>query len=153
VKFIAPASVVADPAAAAAAAVKAFEKLVDSETDLIYRQTIGDRGPEYNAAAAAAESFKAAGYPDADVPDDVSSWAKPTGKSPRWAADDILTTAAKWTAAQRQIRAARLAAKELARAGLADQDPADKLAEAGRQWGAFVAAISAALGIEVRPAA
>lgn len=122
--------------------VAAFVLKVDVDVDRIYAQAIGNRTTEYTLAEADAQAYKDAGY-TGDVQASVQAWATAKGTTATWAADDILTTATNWRAAQASIRAARLLRKEQARVA-AD---ADALAVIEATWAGFVAAIRAALGL------
>lgn len=87
---------------------------VDAAADAVYL-AIGGPTPgrlaEYQQANTDANAFKAAGYAGA-VPDTVSCWAQANaGWTNQQAADDIIATAAKWTAALQAIRSARLLGK------------------------------------------
>lgn len=120
---------------------------IDVDADAIRRAVIGERATEYQAAYDDASAYKAAGYAGT-VPPSVQSWvdAKKAGGTvwtTKQAADDILTTAAQWTAAQQSIRANRLKAKEQAKVA-AD---ANALAAVMTGWAQFVAGIRAQLGV------
>jgi hypothetical protein len=66
---------------------------------------------EYVQAETEAQAYATAGYPDADVPPAVQSWADAAGMTPQAAADDILATAQQWRGLLDQIRAIRLLGK------------------------------------------
>ena len=136
----------ADPIAHAAkvqaaldAARAALIRQIDAEADAITRAKQGDRALEYLLAEEEAQAYKDAGY-TGTVPDSVTSWATPNGKSAQWAADDILATAVAWRAAQSSIRAARLACKISA-------STATNLEPIVAQWAGFVLAIKTTLQI------
>jgi hypothetical protein len=115
---------------------------IDADTDAIYQDAIGNRGPEYTEAEAAANAYKDAGY-TGDVPSAVQSWATAKGWTAQQAADDILAAAAQLNTAKLAIRAERLLRKEQVRAA-ADAGAVDA---AMVQWAGFVAAIRVQLGL------
>lgn len=113
---------------------------IDADADAIYASALGNRETEYKQAEAEASAFRAAGYLG-QVPEYVQAWASVKGASAQWAADNILSTATAWRAAQAQIRTNRLACKEAARAATT----AEELAPVVAQWDAFVVAITTQL--------
>lgn len=129
-------------AAALANAKTAFLARIDADVDAIYAKAIGNRGPEYEDAAAEAQAYKVAGYP-ATVPDSVAAWANAKGQTAVWAADDILTEAAKLIAAKKAIRTTRLLRKEQGR----NAANMDALATVKAQWAGFVSALRAQMGL------
>jgi hypothetical protein len=118
-------------------------KQIDADVDEIYKAVIGNRDSEYALAEAEAKAFAAAGYLASDVPASVQSWADAKQKTPTWAADDIIATAAAWRAVQASLRTNRLSTKEAVRSAT-DQAGIDTALAA---WELYVAAIRAALGI------
>jgi hypothetical protein len=87
---------------------------VDSAADAVYVE-IGGPSPgrmaEYQQANTDAAAFKAAGYAG-NAPPTVACWAEANaGWTNQQAADDIIATAARWTAALQAIRSARLLGK------------------------------------------
>ncbi|QVM87418.1 hypothetical protein I0D68_20075 [Pseudomonas lalucatii] len=85
---------------------------IDTAADAARRAVAGDplRAVEYDRAAAEAQAFAAAGYPEGAVPRTVAAWAI-NGRSAQQAADSILAEAAAYTEALYQIREARLQAR------------------------------------------
>jgi hypothetical protein len=91
--------------------------LIDGAADaarmeVIARQT---NTPEYQRAEVQARAFKAAGYPEDDVPRNVAGWAGAKyrdGWTAQQAADDIIATADRWYDLLDDIRDLRLMAKE-----------------------------------------
>lgn len=124
--------------------ITSFVRRIDADADQIYAAALGNRATEYSQAESDATAYKSAGYTGA-VQSHVQAWAIATGKSAKWAADDILATAAAWRAAQSQIRANRLACKEAARSATT----IGQLATAQSNWSAFVSALCAQLGITI----
>jgi hypothetical protein len=88
-------------------AILAFE----AETDNLIREVVGERANEYLLAEEEAIAFKAAGYPDLNVPLSVSSDAIASGRTNTEACDLILAMASNWRKAQADLRANRLLAK------------------------------------------
>jgi hypothetical protein len=115
---------------------------IDIDADAIYGAVLGNRGPEYTDAEAAAQAYKDAGY-TGTVPGDVQCWATAKGWTATQSAEDILATASAWRLAKYSIRSNRLTTKELVRVAV---DAAGvETAMAG--WGLFVTAIRGQLGI------
>jgi hypothetical protein len=98
---------------AIAAAINRIDSAADAaRLDVISRQT---NTLEYQLTEPEARSFKAAGYPDGDVPPCVASWVKAKWRdamTPQQAADDIIATADRWYQIAYAIRELRLCAKE-----------------------------------------
>ena len=88
-------------------AIRGFEY----DTDNLIKEVVGERANEYLLAEEEATVFKAAGYPDLDVPNSVSSDALASGRTNTEACDLILAMAASWRKAQADLRANRLLAK------------------------------------------
>ena len=88
-------------------AIRSFEY----DTDNLIKEVVGQRANEYLLAEEEATVFKAAGYPDLNVPLSVSSDALANGRTPTEACDLILAMAANWRKAQADLRANRLLAK------------------------------------------
>ena len=87
---------------------------VGTDTDALYQQTLGNKGSEHEATEAQARAFEAAEWQG--TPGElVRVWAEIKGWTDQQAAEDILTEANRWRAAQVSIRAARLRAKETLR--------------------------------------
>lgn len=127
-----------------AAEIAAALAVIDADTDAIYAAVIGNRGPEYTAAEAEASAYAQAGY-QGPVPVSVTAWAQAKGWTDREAADDILTTAAAWTAGRNAMRAARLMAKEQ---GVRAATTREGIAAALAQWRTVALAIRAQLGVQ-----
>jgi hypothetical protein len=88
-----------------AAAEKARLVVIEQQTNV----------PEYLRTEPQARAFKAAGYPEDDVPPCVASWAKAKwrdGWTAQQAADNIVATADRWNGLMDAIRELRLCAKE-----------------------------------------
>lgn len=135
--------VVVKPAPAPSQADKeSFIRQIDVDVDEIYSAVIGGRATEYALAESEAAAYKAAGYVG-DAPASVQTWAVVKNQTAQWAADNILTTATTWRAAQSAIRANRLRRKEDAR----NATTADQLASARQAWASFRIAIRTQLGI------
>lgn len=90
---------------------KALIKKLESDTDNLIREVVGERANEYLLAEEEATVFKAAGYLDLDVPPSVSSDAIASGRTNTEACDLILAMATNWRKAQKDLRANRLLAK------------------------------------------
>jgi hypothetical protein len=88
-------------------------KLIDSAADKARSAVVVDpvRAIEYDRSREAAEQFKAAGYPEEDVPAMVAAWAI-GGRTSQQAADDILNEAAAYMGALEFLRTLRLKAKQ-----------------------------------------
>jgi hypothetical protein len=83
----------------------------ENDTDNLIREIVGERANEYEIAEQEAIIFKAAGYPENDVPDSVSSDAIASGRTNIEACDLILTIATNWRAIQTALRTNRLLSK------------------------------------------
>ena len=81
------------------------------ETDNLIREVVGERANEYLLAEQEATAFKAAGYPDLDVPASVISDAVANGRTNTEACDLILAMAVNWRAMQMSLRGQRLLSK------------------------------------------
>lgn len=130
------------PAEILAEAKLAFVKSVDTDVDRIYRDALGDRGPEYTLAEQEAKAYKAAGY-SGTVPESVQAWADAKGQTATWATDDIVTQATQWRSAQSAMRTKRLAEKEAGRAATT----LVQLDLVRARWDAFVTYIRGLLSI------
>ncbi|MBS7660553.1 phage tail protein [Pseudomonas lalucatii] len=120
---------------------------IDTAADAARRAVAGDplRAVEYDRAAAEAQAFAAAGYPEGAVPRTVAAWAI-NGRSAQQAADSILAEAAAYTEALYQIREARLQAKEQVRQAMDQGDPEQAQAIAAAAIAAAaIASIAAAV--------
>jgi hypothetical protein len=100
-------------ASAVAAAIGVVDGIADqARLGVLSKQSNTE---EYRRAEQQARAFKAAGYPPADVPSCVASWAKARyrdGWTDQQAADDIIATADRWYGILDVIRDLRLRAKE-----------------------------------------
>lgn len=83
----------------------------ESDTDSLINEIVGERAFEYELAETEAIVFKAAGYPENDVPASVSSDAIANNYSNTIACDLILTMATNWRTVQSALRAQRLLSK------------------------------------------
>lgn len=83
----------------------------ERDTDSLIKEIVGERAFEYELAEMEAMAYKAAGYPEVDVPASVSSDAIANGYSNTVACDLILTMAANWRGVQTALRAQRLLSK------------------------------------------
>lgn len=84
---------------------------VDTDTDTLYQQTLGNMGSEYEATEVQARAYQASDWQDSPGAL-ITVWAQVKGWTNQQAAEDILQEADRWRAAQLAIRAARLQAKE-----------------------------------------
>ena len=84
---------------------------LERDTDSLIKEIVGERAFEYELAEKEAIAFKAAGYPENDVPASVSSDAIANDYSNTIACDLILTMANSWRAIQSSLRAQRLLSK------------------------------------------
>ena len=93
---------------------------IDNFADQARRIAAGDpfRAVEHEQAAAEAQAFKDAGYPEDVVPRSVAAWAI-SGRTPQEAADGILIEATRYAEVLYLIRERRLEAKELVKANIA----------------------------------
>lgn len=114
---------------------------IDTDTDKIYEDVLGNRASEYNRAEVEAEQFKAENYA-LPAPDSVLAWADAKGWDVRTAADDILLQARKWRDAQQKIRRIRLKEKEAIRQALGSEVPTILA-----RWQQFVGEIRVQLGV------
>lgn len=115
---------------------------IDIDVDAVYAAVVGNRSDEYTAAASAAATFAAAGY-TGTVPPSVQCWATAKGWTAKQAADDILGASANLTGLRENIRAQRLAKKEVARGAGTEA----AVASVAAQWAGALAAIRAAAGL------
>jgi hypothetical protein len=83
----------------------------ERDTDSLIKEIVGERAFEYELAETEAIAFKAAGYPENDVPASVSSDAIANNYSNTIACDLILTMATNWRGVQTALRANRLMSK------------------------------------------
>jgi len=88
-------------------AIYGFER----DTDELIRSVVGERSSEYEIAEQEAIAYKAAGYPDIDVPPSISSDAIANNRTNTEACDLILFMADNWRNMQIAVRANRLLAK------------------------------------------
>ena len=131
-----------DPAVVLTAARAAALLKIDSETDKVYGDVVGNKGEEYRSAESDAKAFIAANYIGA-AGGGVTSWATAKGWTTTQAANDIIAQATAWRGAQAAIRANRLARKEAARAA-ADLAALNAITA---QWSGFLTAIRTQLGV------
>lgn len=129
-------------AALFAASIKAALLKIDTDTDAIYGDVLGNRAEEYMSAADDAAAYKAAGYTGA-VPAGVQSLATAKSWTATKAADDILATSATWVTAQNGIRATRLARKEQVRVAT----DATSVSTVMTSWAGFVVYLRGKLGL------
>jgi hypothetical protein len=115
---------------------------IDNDVDQVYGKVMGNRASEYALAEQEALAYQNADY-SGEVPLSVSVWAQATGRTDRWAANDIIGTANVWRQAQIQIRAKRLKAKELVRVA-ADKESVN---QAYADWMVALGEIRTALGL------
>jgi len=109
----------------------------ERDTDNLIKEIVGERAFEYQLAEAEAIAFKAAGYPENDVPASVSSDAIANNYSNTIACDLILTMAANWRGVQTALRAQRLLSKANTNNALTD----DELNTIEAGWDGFLAYI------------
>jgi len=83
----------------------------ESDTDSLIRSVVGERSSEYEIAEQEAIVYKAAGYPDVDVPPSIGSDAIANNRTNTEACDLILSMATNWRTMQMALRANRLLAK------------------------------------------
>lgn len=128
-------------------------KAIDIDADAIYTAALGNRATEYAQAEADAQIYKTSGY-TGTVPIYVQAWADAKSQTAKWAAEDILLTAAAWRTAQTAIRTHRLACKETIRKIVAADESAEALLAAisainavKAQWGTISKAIREQLGV------
>lgn len=86
-------------------------KKFENDTDSLIREIVGERAFEYELAEMEAMAYKAAGYPEIDVPASISSDAIANGYSNTIACNLILTMATNWRTVQSALRANRLLSK------------------------------------------
>jgi len=115
---------------------------IDSDVDGIYRDVIGNRGPEYDRAARDAYAYRAAGY-NGPVPQYVATAVPSDAPDARAACDDIIAAAEGWEAAALAMRSTRLTAKGSLRAA---STPAE-LEAITSGWSAFVGYLRSQLGV------
>lgn len=106
----------------------------ESDTDNLINTVVGNRAQEYQLAEEEAIAFKAAGYPDTDVPVSISSDAFANGRTNTEACDLILLMADNWRTAQMSLRSNRLLSKAQTKAAV-DMASLDTIVQA---WDAFL---------------
>ena len=106
---------------------------IDRDTDAIYRNVVGDKQSEYEAAEAQARAYKASEWA-AEPGQLVAVWASVKGWTNQQAAEDIIAEADKWRAAQVFIRHTRLTAKEAIR----NAETQETLNTALSNWNGFM---------------
>ena len=109
----------------------------ERDTDNFIKEIVGERAFEYQLAETEAIAFKAAGYPDTNVPASVSSDAIANNYSNTIACDLILTMATNWRGVQTALRAQRLLSKANTKNALTD----DELNVVAVDWDVFLAYI------------
>ncbi len=109
----------------------------ERDTDNLIKEIVGERAFEYELAEMEAMAFKAAGYPDTNVPASVSSDAIANNYSNTIACDLILTMATNWRGVQTALRAQRL----LSKANTKNALTADELNVIEAGWDVFLAYI------------
>lgn len=129
-----------------AAAINAADRKTYTDVDTVTADAVGNRTEEYRDAEEAARAFAAAGY-EGDVDLSVSSYAQfnPTGEAQtnQWAADQIITRADAFRAAQKEMRAKRFESQAAIRAAT----NLDELNAAVAAWDQFIAETRSALGL------
>lgn len=116
--------------------------VVDGSSDVLVNAVIGRRDTEYLMAEKQAQEFIDAGYKGDTFPY-VDSWAQAKQSDQKWAADNIIETAANWRAVQSDMRAKRLKAKEDVRNALS----VDAIDEIVNQWHKYIDIIKQQLGV------
>lgn len=117
--------------------------LVDSDVDLIYKQVIGNRAPEYEVAERDALDFAAAEFLG-DPPASVVDWADIKGWTPQQAAENIIVMATQWRHLSTAVmRPTRLRTKEQLR----QTTTSDEVTVILSVWQATMAAWKQVLGI------
>lgn len=114
---------------------------VDGLSDAVVTTVIGRRDTEYLMAEKQAQAYIDANYKGDTYPY-VDSWAQAKQSDQKWAADNIIETAASWRAVQSDMRAKRLKAKEDIR-NAASVDTVDQIVN---QWRKYIAIITKQLG-------
>lgn len=115
---------------------------IDRDNDNIVDIVIGRRDTEYLQAEKQAREYVSAGYAGDTYPY-VQSWADAKEESEKWAADNIIETAASWRALQADMRSKRLKAKEDIRSSTTT-DQVDSIVS---QWSAYIDIIKKQLGV------
>ena len=116
---------------------------INNDDNRIYADVIGNKTTEYLKAAEDARAFKAAGYPENDVPDYVQSWADAKLWTARQACDDIIAQEVAWQLAAKLIRDYRLKAKEAVKRATTIEEIETAMAT----WNGFVTMIRTQLGV------
>lgn len=111
---------------------------IDGSADDLVTAVIGRRDTEYLMAEKQAQAYIDANYKGDTFPY-VDSWAQAKGVDQKWAADNIIETAANWRAVQSDMRAKRLKAKE-------DIRNATSVDEILNQWRQYIDIIKNQLG-------
>jgi len=94
----------------------------ETGTDNLIKKIVGERAFEYTLAETEAIAFKAAGYPENDVPASVSSDAIANNYSNTIACDLILTMATNWRGVQTALRANRLMSKAQVKNAITEEE-------------------------------
>lgn len=115
--------------------------VIDESSDALVGVAIGRRDTEYLMAEKQAQAYIDAGYKGDTFPY-VDSWAQAKKANQKWAADNIIETAASWRAIQSDVRAKRLKAKEDVR----NAHSADAIDEIVNQWYKYIDIIKKQLG-------
>lgn len=116
---------------------------INNDDNKIYADVIGNKTTEYLKAAEDARAFKAAGYPENDVPDYVQSWAEAKLWTATQACDDIINQELLWQGAAKLIRDYRLKAKEAVKRATSIEE----VEAAMSIWNGFVFTIRSQLGV------
>lgn len=116
---------------------------INNDDNRIYADVIGNKTTEYLKAAEDARAYKAAGYPEDDVPDYVQSWAEAKMWTAKQACDDILLQEMLWQGAAKLIRDYRLKAKESVKRAITIAE----VEAAMIIWNGFVSNIRTQLGV------
>lgn len=120
----------------------AFILKIDVDVDAIYASVVGNRFVEYQDASIEAKAFKDNGY-TGEAGSSITSWASVKGQSLKWAADDILATAAAWKIVQSNLRMLRLTHKEQSRVSVSKS----QLETVQTSWQSALVSIKTMLGL------
>lgn len=115
--------------------------VVDGSSDALVTAVIGRRDTEYLMAEKQAQEFIDAGYKGDTFPY-VDSWAQAKKSDQKWAADNIIETAANWRTVQSDMRAKRLKAKE----DIRNATSLDSVDQIVNQWRKYIDIITKQLG-------
>ena len=115
--------------------------VVDGSSDALVTAVIGRRDTEYLMAEKQAQAYIDANYKGNTFPY-VDSWAQAKGVDQKWAADNIIETAANWRTVQSDMRAKRLKAKE----DIRNATSIDSVDQIVNQWRKYIDIITKQLG-------